>query len=219
MLIDVITIFPSMFDGVLSESMLKIAQEKGLLRVEIHNLRDFTTDKHRKVDGPPFGGGPGMVIMAEPVFRAVEWLRENGRQSSELIMLTPQGERYTQHIARELAKKSGLILLAGHYEGFDERIRLGLSPREISIGDYILTGGEIPAMVLIDSIARLIPGVLGDPASLEHESFGEEGLFDHPHYTRPRCFRGMKVPEVLLSGNHAAIEKWRREQRAMRTPK
>jgi tRNA (guanine37-N1)-methyltransferase len=216
MQIDIVTLFPGMFEGVLRESMVRIAQEKGRVRIACHNLRDYTLDKHRKVDAPPYGGGAGMVIQAEPVFRAVEDLRARGRGGATLVLLTPQGEVLTQRRAHELSRAPGLSLLCGHYEGFDERVVEGLRPLEISIGDYVLSGGEIPAMVLLDAVVRLVPGVLGDPASAEEESFSAEGL-EYPHYTRPREFRGMTVPDVLLSGNHAAIRRWRDEQARART--
>ena len=216
MQIDIVTLFPGMFEGVLRESMVRIAQEKGLVRLACHNLRDYTLDKHRKVDAPPYGGGAGMVLQAEPVFRAVEDLRTRGRGDATLVLLTPQGEVLDQRIARELSRSPGLILLCGHYEGFDERVIEGLRPREISIGDYILSGGEIPAMVVLDAVVRLVPGVLGDPASAEEESFSA-GVLEYPHYTRPRAYRGMEVPGVLLSGNHAAIRQWREGQARART--
>ncbi len=216
MIIDVVTLFPSMFQGVLGESILKRAQEQGLAQVNLINLRDFSKDKHKKVDGPPFGGGPGMVIMAEPVFEAVEHLRQNGREESFLVLLTPGGVRYDQTLAQELSKQKGLILLCGHYEGLDERVSQGLSPLEVSIGDYVLTGGEIPALVLLDSMVRLIPGVLGSGESLAQESFSS-GTLEYPQYTRPQEFRGMKVPDVLVSGDHEKVADWRRDQSDERT--
>lgn len=216
MQIDIVTLFPGMFEGVLRESMVRIAQEKGLVRIACHDLRDFTLDRHRKVDAPPYGGGAGMVIQAEPVFRAVEHLRAHGREGSRLVLLSPQGKVFCQSLARALSESPGIILLCGHYEGFDERVIEGLRPLEISIGDYILSGGEIPALAVLDAVARLVPGVLGDPASLEEESFGA-GLLEYPHYTRPRVFRGMRAPDVLLSGNHRAIRAWREEQARRRT--
>ena len=216
MLIDVVTLFPRVFEGVLSESILKIAQDRQKVRFEIHDLRAYTSDKHRKVDAPPYGGGAGMVIQAEPVFRAVEQLRADGREDSRLILLTPAGVPFRQERARELVEEKGLILLCGHYEGFDERIIEGLSPLEISIGDFVLTGGEIAAMTLIDAVTRLIPGVLGSAESAGDDSF-EGGRLEYPHYTRPAVFRGMEVPPVLLSGNHAEIERWRREKSQERT--
>jgi tRNA (guanine37-N1)-methyltransferase len=216
MRIDVVTLFPAMFQGVLGESILKIAQEKGALEVRLADLRDFATDKHRKVDAPPYGGGPGMVIMADPVFRAVENLRAEGAGASELVLLTPSGKKLDQALARKLSKAKGLILLCGHYEGFDERVSEGLKPLEVSIGDYVLTGGELPAMVLIDAVARLLPGVVGCAESLEDESFSE-GRLEYPHYTKPREYRGMAVPEVLVSGHHANIAEWRKKRSEERT--
>ena len=194
MRIDVVTLFPGMFTGFLAEGILRIAREKGAVEVDLHNLRDFTLDKHRKVDARPYGGGPGMVISPEPVFRAVEWLRDRGRERARLVLLTPQGLPLTQARAEELARcRDGLILLCGHYEGFDERVQTGLLPEPISIGDYVLTGGEPAAMVVIDALTRLQPGVLGKRASLDEETFGR-GLLEYPHYTRPPEFRGMRVP-------------------------
>ena len=216
MIIDVVTLFPSMFSGVLGESILKRAQEQGQVKINLIHLRDFSRDKHKKVDAPPYGGGPGMVIMAEPVFEAVEHLRANGRKESTLVLLTPGGARYDQARARELSEKKGLIILCGHYEGFDERVSRGLSPLELSIGDYVLTGGEIPAMVLLDSVARRVPGVLGSQESLVMESF-TKGTLEHPQFTRPQEVRGMKVPEVLMSGDHGKISQWREEQSRERT--
>lgn len=216
MQIDVVTLFPAMFEGVLRESIVRIAQEKGLVRIACHNLRDYTSDRHRKVDAPPYGGGAGMVIQAEPVLRAVESLRAAGREDSRVVLMTPQGRALTQRLAQTLRRSAGLILLCGHYEGFDERVIEGLRPLEVSIGDFILSGGEIPAMALLDAVVRLVPGVLGDPASLREESFSG-GLLEYPHYTRPRDVRGMRVPDVLVSGDHAAIRTWRQEQALART--
>lgn len=214
MKIDVFTLFPSMFDGPLKESILKRAREKGLLELKIQNLRDFAQDAHRTVDDRPFGGGPGMVLKPEPVFEAVESVRT---PSTKVIMLSPSGRRHHQNKAKELASEEHLVLLCGSYEGFDERIREALADEAISIGDFVLTNGALPAMILIDSIARLLPGVLGDSQSACEESFGENGLLEYPHYTRPAEFRGMKVPEVLLSGNHQEIARWRREMAQKRT--
>ncbi len=218
MRIDVVTLFPEMFSGVISQSILKIAQEKNLVDIQVTNLRDFSTDKHHKVDSPPYGGGPGMVIQVEPVVRAVEHLRRNGRRQSTLVMMTPSGERFTQDRAWELSKKKGLILLCGHYEGFDERVREMLKPMEISIGDYVLTGGEIPAMTVVDAVARLVPGVLGSPESLKEESF-TSGKLEYPQYTRPAEYRGKAVPGVLRGGNHQEIARWRKTQAERRTKK
>ena len=216
MRIDVVTLFPAMFQGVLGESILKIAQEKGAVEIRLVDLRDYTTDKHRKVDAPPYGGGPGMVIMADPVFRAVEKLRETGAADSELVLLSPAGRKLDQRLARKLSKAPGLILLCGHYEGFDERVSEGLEPLEVSIGDYVLTGGELPAMVLIDAVARLLPGAVGCAESLDDESFSD-GRLEYPQYTKPREYRGMAVPEVLVSGHHANIADWRRKRSEERT--
>lgn len=213
---DVVTLFPSMFEGILNDSILRIAREKKLIEIDLVNLRDFSTDKHKKVDAPPYGGGPGMVIMAEPVFNAVEHLRRNGRQESFLILLTPSGIKYDQALAQELSKQKGLILLCGHYEGFDERVSRGLTPLEVSAGDYVLSGGEIPAMVILDSVARLVPGVLGAVESLQQESF-VDGTLEYPQYTRPQVFREMEVPPVLTSGDHAKIARWRQRQSLERT--
>jgi len=214
---DVLSLFPGMFGSVFEHSMVKIGQEKGLVEIVHWDVRDFTQQRHRQVDDRPFGGGPGMVLLADPVFRAVEHVRAQAEPPGELILLTPQGQRLTQALARDLAEQPRLVLLCGHYEGFDERIRIGLAPREVSIGDYVLTGGEIPAMVVIDAVTRLVPGVLGDPGSVADESFSREGHLDYPQYTRPRTYRDMPVPEVLLSGNHAAIERWRRDQAQQRS--
>jgi tRNA (guanine37-N1)-methyltransferase len=217
MLIDVITLFPRMFEGVCSESILKLGQQSGKLRICIHDLRRYSADaRHHKVDAPPYGGGAGMVIQAEPVLRAVEALRADGRARSELVLLTPAGAPFSQVVARELAERSGLILLCGHYEGFDERVVELLAPREISIGDYVLTGGEIPAMVVLDAVARLVPGVLGSEDSAADESFAA-GRLEYPHYTRPAVVRGREVPPVLRSGDHAGIARWRDEQAEART--
>ena len=216
MIIDVVTLFPSMFHGVVGESILRRAQEQGQVQINLVNLRDFSKDRHKKVDAPPYGGGPGMVLMAEPVFEAVEHLKGNGRGESQLVLLTPGGVKYGHGLARELSTRKGLILLCGHYEGFDERVSRGLTPLEVSIGDYVLTGGEIPAMVLMDSVVRLVPGVLGSQESLVQESFSA-GTLEYPQYTRPPELRGMAVPDVLVSGDHEAIARWRREQAEART--
>jgi tRNA (guanine37-N1)-methyltransferase len=214
--IDVLTLFPEMFAGVLGASILKIAQEKGLAKFRLVDIRDFSTDKHHSVDDRPFGGGPGMVLRPEPVFAAVEHTEGLSEERATRVLLTPQGERLTQGLARELATSKRLLLICGRYEGYDERIRTGLGAREVSIGDYVLTGGELPAMVLIDTVVRLIPGVLGKENSLDEESFSS-GLLEYPQYTRPRDFRGMTVPEVLLSGNHEEIRRWRLEESRERT--
>jgi tRNA (guanine37-N1)-methyltransferase len=265
MRIDIITIFPEMFDTVLNESIIKRAQARDKVKIRIHNLRDYTKDKHKKVDDRPFGGGSGMVMSPEPIFEAVEdiksqvvprlrpsassgrtlsgveWVRlgQAGRPSAasfgklganpersrmgslgtgrpQVVLLCPQGKRLTQEIAKIFSKYKQLILICGHYEGIDERVRKYLIDEEISIGDYVLTGGELPAMVLIDAVVRLLPGVLGDKNSLKFESF-EGNLLEYPHYTRPADYKGKKVPDVLLSGDHKRIELWRKEQAIKRT--
>jgi tRNA (guanine37-N1)-methyltransferase len=208
---DVLTLFPELFSGYVSQSILKLAIERGLVQVNLWNIRDWATGKHKSVDDTPYGGGPGMVMMCGPVFDCVEAVQAQD-EPGELIMLTPAGERLTQRVVEELAAKKRLLLLCGRYEGFDERIRLGLKPREISAGDFVCNGGEVPAMLVIDTVIRLIPGVLGDEESIVDESHSEDGRLEYPQYTRPREFRGMAVPEVLLSGDHGAVERWRREQ-------
>jgi tRNA (guanine37-N1)-methyltransferase len=216
MLIDIITIFPRMFAPVLNESIIKRAQAKSKVKINVHDLRDYTLDKHRKVDDRPFGGGSGMVMNAEPIFRAIEALEGSGAAGARIILMSPQGKKFNQRIAKRLAGYKHLILICGHYEGIDERVRERLADEEISIGDYVLTGGELAAMVLVDCVVRLIPGVLGDKNSLNFESF-EGNLLEYPQYTRPANFRGLKVPEVLLSGDHTKIEIWRRKQALKRT--
>ena len=211
MKIDILTLFPKMFECVLGESILKRAQAKGLVRIKVHDLRDWTSDAHRSADDKPFGGGVGMVMKVEPVFRALRELKKEAK----VILLTPQGKRLDQKSVKKLAKEKTLILVCGHYEGFDERIR-DIADEEISVGDYILTCGELPAMILTDSIVRLIPGVLGDAESVKSESF-EDGLLEYPQYTRPADFNGMKVPQVLLSGDHKKIDQWRKTQALKRT--
>jgi tRNA (guanine37-N1)-methyltransferase len=212
---DVITLFPDLVQPVLGQSMLKRAQEKGLLEARVHNLRDYTEGRHLVADDTPYGGGAGMVMKAEPVFRAVEALRRQHGESGtslRLLLPSPQGRPFTQRLAEEFRdERRRLVFVCGHYEGIDERVRIGLEPEEVSIGDYVLTGGELPALVMIDAAVRLIPGVLGDPESAECDSFAES-LLDYPHYTRPAELRGLPVPEVLLSGNHEAIRLWRRKE-------
>lgn len=216
MRIDILTIFPEMCRVPLGESMMKRAAESGLLDLRIHDLRDWSTGKHRIVDDEPFGGGPGMVMKPEPFFRAVEELRT---PESKTLLLTPQGERLRQETVRQLSSESHLILLCGHYEGVDHRVVEHLVDREISIGDYVLTNGAIAATVLVDAVVRLIPGVLGDPGSAQEESFSQPHLLEGPHYTRPADFRGLKVPDILLSGHHENIRIWRAEQSLERTRK
>jgi tRNA (guanine37-N1)-methyltransferase len=215
MKIDVLTLFPAMFAGPLDESIVKRAREAKLLDLKIHNLRDWTHDRHKTVDDKPFGGGPGMLLKVEPLFEAIESLQ---REKTKVILLSPSGRKFSQEIARELSQEKDLLLVCGSYEGFDERVREALADDELSIGDYVLTNGALPAMVVIDAVARLLPGVLGDDESSHDESFSA-GLLEYPQYTRPAEFRGMEVPKVLLSGNHAEIEKWRREQAKLRTEK
>jgi len=213
MKIDVLTLFPGMFTGPLDESIVRRARDTGRLDLKIHDLRTYTHDRHRTVDDKPFGGGPGMLLKPEPVFEAVEGLRG---ARTRTILLAPAGRRLTQAIVRELAAAESLLLVCGAYEGFDERIREHLADDELSIGDYVLTNGALPAMIVIDAVCRLLPGVLGDDQSAADESFSH-GLLEYPHYTRPAEFRGWKVPDVLVSGNHAAIDQWRREQAQART--
>ena len=211
--IDVITIFPQMLAGFLGESMLKRAGNAGLVHFQTINLRDFTTDVHKTTDDRPFGGGPGMVMKPDPIFKAVESVKTD---RARVILMTPQGQPFCQKKARELARESHLIFVCGHYEGVDERVRQGLVTDEISIGDYILTNGVLPAAVVIDSVVRLRPGVLGADDATKEESFSA-GRLEYPQYTRPAEFRGMKVPDVLVSGNHAEIDRWREEQSRCRT--
>jgi tRNA (guanine37-N1)-methyltransferase len=218
-LIDVITIFPAMVEGPLAASLLGRAIEAGIVTVRVHDLRGFATDRHRSVDDEPFGGGPGMVIKPEPVFAAVEALDpDRGR----VLAMSPAGRRLEQALVRDLAAEPHLTILCGRYEGFDERIVEGVPAEELSIGDYVLSGGELPALVVIESVTRLLPGVIGTAGSHVADSFGEPGLLDHPHYTRPASFRDLDVPEVLLSGDHGAIERWRadaaREKTARNRP-
>lgn len=217
MRIDVITVFPNMFNDFLSESILKRAQDKNLVHVEMWDLRHFASDKHKTVDDYPYGGGAGMILKPEPIFKAVEKIKKrNLKKESKIIFMTPQGEPYSQQKARELSEIEHLIFICGHYRGIDERIVQALVTDEISIGDYILTGGELPAAVVIDSVVRLLPGVLGDSDSAEGDSFSKDRL-DHPHYTRPAVFRKMQVPDVLLSGHHARVHAWREEKAHERT--
>jgi tRNA (guanine37-N1)-methyltransferase len=206
--IDIVTIFPGIFESPLSESLLGRAIGAGLLDVRVHDLRDSTSDKHRQVDDESYGGGPGMVLKPEPVFAAVESLGAGERRT---LLLSPAGRRLDQALARELAGEPWLVLICGRYEGVDERVVEGLGAEEVSIGDYVVAGGELPALVVLEAVTRLVPGVIGREESHEQDSFGDDGVLDHPHYTRPAEFRGMRVPDTLLSGNHAEIERWRRE--------
>jgi tRNA (guanine37-N1)-methyltransferase len=214
--IDILTLFPELFGSFLGTSIPKRAAEKGLVEYFLTNPRDFATDSHLSVDDRPFGGGPGMVMMCPTMFDAVEAIEAADPRPATRILLSPQGCVLNQALVEDLAKKPRLLLMAGHYEGFDERIIDGLKPLEVSIGDYVLSGGEVPAMVLVDAIVRLVPGVLGHEQGAADESFAD-GLLEHPQFTRPRDFRGMSVPPVLLSGNHEAIAQWRLEQRKLRT--
>lgn len=215
MKVHVLSLFPEMFEGVFNTSILKKAQDKEVVSLEVTDFRSFSGNKHSQVDDYPYGGGAGMVLKPEPLFQAVEAITETTKKP-RIILMCPQGERFTQSKAEELAQEEELIFLCGHYEGYDERVREHLVTDEISIGDFILTGGELGAMTVIDSVVRLLPGVLGNRESSIQDSFST-GLLEHPHYTRPAEFRGMKVPDVLLSGNHANIEKWRQEQSLFRT--
>lgn len=217
MRIDVITIFPKMFDAVLNESIVKRARAKNKVKINLFDLRDFTDDRHRKVDDRPFGGGSGMVMSAQPIFDAVNFIKRKQRaKPAKVILLCPQGKKLQQSRVKRISRYKHIILICGHYEGVDERVRKHLVDEEISIGDYVLTGGELAAMVLIDAVIRLLPGVLGDKNSLNFESF-EGNLLEYPHYTRPAEFRGFKVPQVLLSGNHEKIKSWRKKEALRRT--
>ena len=214
---DVLTLFPGIFDGYLQQALLKKAIDAGLVDVQLWNFRDWATDRHKSVDDTPYGGGPGMLIRCEPVYACVEHVQTQATPPGRLLVLTPQGRRLDQPLVEELAGEPRLLLLCGRYEGFDERIIGGLQPLEVSAGDFICNGGEVPAMLLIDTVIRLIPGVLGDETSAKYDSFSHEGLLEYPQYTKPREFRGMTVPDVLLSGNHQEIARWRREQSERRT--
>lgn len=218
MKIDVLTTFPEVFAPVLGASILKRAQESGILAPAVHDLRGWTTDRHATTDDSPYGGGAGMVMKPEPFFAAVEELRcpADSGCAEEIVLLTPQGEPLTQSIARELSTKDHLILLCGHYEGVDERVRQHLATRQLSIGDYVLTGGELPAMIVIDAVTRLLPGALGAEEAPDSDSFAD-GLLEYPHYTRPADFRGWTVPDALLSGHHDQIRRWRRKESLRRT--
>jgi len=218
MRIDVLTLFPQVFESPLNCSIVRRARDNGLVEIALTDIRDFTTDSYRKVDDKPYGGGPGMVMMPGPVFDCFEHVQKLSPEPGKAILLTPQGKTFNQAKALELSAEKRLILIAGKYEGFDERIRTGLGAEQISIGDYVLNGGELAAMVIIDAVVRLLEGALGDEDSAKDDSFSE-GLLEYPHYTRPENFRGMKVPEILLSGDHAKIAQWRRRQSIERTIK
>jgi len=216
--VDILTLFPNMFDGVLGESIIKRAQEKKLVRIRVHNLRDWTLDRHKKADDKPYGGGAGMILSCQPIFDAVRELggsRAKG-QGSRVVLLSPRGKKFNQALANRFSRQKQLILICGHYEGVDERVKEGIVTDEVSIGDYVLTGGEIPAMVLIDAVARMVPGVLGNRDSAKFDSF-QNGLLEYPQYTRPRVYKRLKVPGVLLSGDHKKIEEWRYKQSLKKT--
>ena len=216
---DIVTIFPKMVEASLSDGIIARARASGLLDIRVHDLRDFTTDRHRVVDDVPFGGGPGMVLKPEPLFAAVEAIRAQRGSPSAVILTSPDGERLTHGVVARLSALDHVVVLCGRYEGVDERVRDHLATDTISIGDYVVSGGELPALVIVDAVARLVPGVVGDEASVAGDSFAREGLLDYPQYTRPAEFRGMMVPAVLLSGHHAEIERWRRERALERTRK
>ena len=216
--IDVLTLFPEMFQSPLSHSILKRAQDSGIVSIVLTNIRDFATDAYKKVDDKPYGGGPGMVMMPGPVFDCFEHVEKLSPEKGRVILLTPQGQKFDQAKAADLSKEKRLILISGRYEGFDERIRIGLDAEQISIGDYVLSGGELAAMVIIDAVVRLLAGALGGEDSSRDDTFSE-GLLEYPQYTRPEVFHGMKVPDILLSGDHAKIADWRRQQALERTKK
>lgn len=221
MRIDILTLFPEMFESPLGHSILKRAQQAGIVNIVLTNIRDFATDKYKKVDDKPYGGGPGMVMMPGPIFDCFEYVEKLSTEKGHVILLTPQGQKFNQAKAIELSKEKRLIFISGRYEGFDERIRIGLGAEQISIGDYVLSGGEPAAIVIIDVVVRLLPGALGDEDSPKDDSFSEsaDGGLEYPQYTRPEVFRGMKVPDILLSGDHGKIAEWRRQQGLERTKK
>jgi tRNA (guanine37-N1)-methyltransferase len=214
---DVLTLFPDLFQGYVSQSLLKLAIQNGLASVHLWNMREWSTDKHQRVDDRPFGGGPGMVLMPEPVVACLEEVQAKVEPPGQVVMMTPAGRRLNQQVVEELAEYPRLVLVCGRYEGFDDRIRQVVQPMELSIGDYVCNGGEVPAMVVIDTVIRLIPGVLGHEQSAADDSHNQPGRLEHPQFTRPRIFRGLAVPDVLLSGNHQAIAEWREEQSRLRT--
>ncbi len=214
---DVLTLFPEMFTGYLSNGLLRMAIERGLVDVQLWNFRNWAEGLRKNVDDRPYGGGPGMLLSCDPIYQCVESVQAESDEPGQLVMLTPQGRTLKQSVVQELSAHKRLLLLCGRYEGFDERIRIGLKPMEISVGDFIANGGEVPAMLLIDTVIRLIPGVLGEETSSQFESFADERLLEYPQYTRPREYRGMSVPEVLLNGNHQEIEAWRQDQSRART--
>jgi tRNA (guanine37-N1)-methyltransferase len=214
---DILTLFPDLFESYLQQSLLKKAIDRGLVEIHRWNFRDWASGKHHSVDDTPYGGGPGMLIMCQPIFDCVEAVQKETSEPGTLVMLTPQGRRLDQPLVRELSQRQRLLLLCGRYEGFDERIVRGLQPLEVSVGDFITNGGEVPAMLVIDAVIRLVPGVLGDETSSKYESFAESGQIEYPQFTRPREFRGMRVPDVLLNGNHQEIARWREQASRERT--
>ena len=216
MRIDVLTLFPEMFDSPLAFSIIKRARQNGIVEIVLSNIRDFAKNSYRKVDDKPYGGGSGMVMMCQPVLDCLQHVQEQDSRPARIILLTPQGKKFDQQLAKELAAEQRIILIAGHYEGFDERIRIAAGAEEVSVGDYVLSGGELPAMVIIDATVRLLAGTLGDEGSAANDSFSN-GLLEYPQYTRPEDFKNMKVPPVLLSGNHKEIEKWRKQQAIEKT--
>jgi len=218
MRVDILTLFPEMFESPLSCSILRRAQQAGIVDIVLTNIRDFAADSYRKVDDKPYGGGPGMVMMPGPVFECFEYVQKLAAEKGQVLLLTPQGQKFDQARAVQLSRSERLILIAGRYEGFDERIRLGIGAEQISIGDYVISGGELAAMVVVDAVVRLLAGALGDEDSPKDDSFSD-GLLEYPQYTRPKVFRGMKVPDVLLSGDHGKIAQWRRQQGRERTKK
>ena len=218
MRIDILTLFPEMFESPLSHSILKRAQDKGIVDIALSNIRDFAADNYKKVDDKPYGGGPGMVMMPGPVFKAFEYTQKLSPEKGRVILLTPQGQKFNQAKVIELSAEKRLILITGRYEGFDERIRIGLDAEQISVGDYVLSGGELAAMIVVDAVVRLLAGALGDEDSPKDDSFSA-GLLEYPQYTRPEVFRGMKVPDILLSGDHGQIAQWRQQQALERTKK
>ncbi|MBM80223.1 MAG: tRNA (guanosine(37)-N1)-methyltransferase TrmD [Planctomycetaceae bacterium] len=214
---DVLTLFPEIFESYLQQSLLKLAIQRGLVEVHLWNFRDWAADNHKSVDDKPFGGGPGMLLTCPPVFDCVESVQAETDEPGQLVMMTPQGRRLDQDFVKELSRHKRLVLLCGRYEGFDERIREGLKPLEISVGDFICNGGEVPSMLIIDTVIRMIPGVLGEETSQKYDSFSDQRLLEYPQYTRPREYRGMTVPEVLLSGDHGRVAEWKKEQSIQRT--
>ncbi|MFN9718732.1 MAG: tRNA (guanosine(37)-N1)-methyltransferase TrmD [Planctomycetota bacterium] len=214
---DILTLFPEMFEGYVAQGHLRLAIDRKLVEINLHNFRDYAPGKRKQVDDKPFGGGPGMLLMCQPVFDCVETVQAQATEPGRLLMMTPQGRKLDQIFVEELAQEKRLVLLCGRYEGFDDRIRQGLQPTEVSVGDFICNGGEVPAMLIVDTVIRLIPGVLHDETSSRYDSFSNAGLLEHPQYTRPREFRGMTVPDVLISGDHKKIQEWQHQESLKRT--